>query len=206
MAAAIVALAALGGAQAHAQNNGVMVVDRAQVLRESRAGADMSTKLQTINDTITQEYETRAAPVQRAAEGQTQEQIRTNQRLMQDIRDLEALQTRQELERYCAQYIASKQVSEALNTAIRQVMTDRRAGLVFDKSGLVIDEGNLLGGFDATADVLGRINRNVQTINVRRVSLSTEMVRGLYNQNGQLLQPLVQPACDQAAAGPTPAQ
>lgn len=197
---AAAAIAASAPAAAVAQSAPVVVFDSARVLAQSAAGRDMRTKLQNIRTEITRELEPEATAVQgeeqaiaQALNGlnaeQAQQRLQTDAALRQRVEAFE--QRRQQLGLRQAQQQELLRITEAqalqafdraLSPVVQGVMNARGASVVLDRQSITMAQPAV----DITGDVLARLDQEVQTIQVSRVTL--EQVQAAMQQAQQAQQ------------------
>jgi outer membrane protein len=182
-AVGLVASASGAFAQAPAQAASVMVLNYEQLVATSVAGRDLQTKLQAMATAADGELQPEARAIEQerqriaqASQGMSEEQIRANSALVGQI---QALTTRAETwqqrrvvlgrDLECTRQVAVNAFNEAITPTVRQVMTERGAGVVIDRQAANL----VLPDYDATARVLSLIDQSVRTVNVVRTPAST---------------------------------
>ncbi|HWA00841.1 MAG TPA: OmpH family outer membrane protein [Caulobacterales bacterium] len=184
----VVASAALAAALAAApvalaqpsQSTSVIVLNVGQLVANSEIGRDMNTKLQQIGQQMQGELQpeqtaiqTEEQSIQTAAHGKTPEQIRADTALSNRINALnQRAQTFRERQVNMArdfeytQQMTYQDFNQQITPVVREVMQARGAGVVLDASSIQLVEPQ----FDATNDVVQRLNQRLHTINVTRRS------------------------------------
>jgi Skp family chaperone for outer membrane proteins len=176
--AAIVLVAAVGVAPAMAQPRtqgaSVIVLNYERIIGTADVGRDMTTKLNAIGQQMQAELQPEATAIeqeqqriQTATRGQTQEQLRNNAQVTAFAQRYEAFRTRQmsmgrDLE-YTRQFTLND-FNQQITPIVREVMEARGAGVVLDASATQL----VLPNFDATDDVIQRLNQRLRTMNVAR--------------------------------------
>jgi Skp family chaperone for outer membrane proteins len=207
--AAAAAIAALGTAaptalaQAPAQAATVIVLNYEQLVRTSVAGRDLQAKLAQIRTAAENELQPEATAIETerqriatATQGMNEEQVRANTVLMSQI---QALSTRADAwqqrrtgiahDLQCTEQTAVAHFNELITPTVRQVMTERGAGIVIDRQAANL----VLPDFDATSRVLSLIDQSVRSVgDIARTPAST-------------CEGPAQGAAPAAAAAPTPA-
>lgn len=160
------------------QAGSVVVVDGERIVSQSTAGRDMSTRLQAIatqmQGELTPEQTALQTEQQRlagATRNQTQEQVRANTQLTQQIeafnRRAETFRNRQitmgrDLEH--TRNVAIQEFNRQITPILTEVMNSRGASVILDAGMARWHTPSV----DATADVLSRLDQRVRTINVTR--------------------------------------
>ncbi|MEM6627133.1 MAG: OmpH family outer membrane protein [Pseudomonadota bacterium] len=172
--------AAFVGQTAAAQNK-VVVIDQAQIMRDSRAGKDIAAKLKAIGDTMATELQPVADALsteQQSLNAQTstltREALAQNQQLVTRIesfskraQDFEVKRQRSAVELEQTRRQAWGKFFEALGPALTQVVTDRGADVVLDRSSVVYSDKSV----DVTIEVIARIDATTPTIEVVKAVL-----------------------------------
>lgn len=162
---------------AHAQN--VLVINEETILTESQVGRHIAGQLETIGREIQAELEAAAQPLSaenEALQAETaalsQDAIQQRPDLMQRIQQLQA--NAQQLERLrrlrqqelvATERQALQPVLQTLQTVLQEVVTERNATILLDRSQLVYAAESV----DVTAVVIERLNQRIQTTPVTRV-------------------------------------
>ncbi|MES1157129.1 MAG: OmpH family outer membrane protein [Alphaproteobacteria bacterium] len=180
MAAALAA--ALGAAPLAvaqpAQSASVIVLNIEQVIAQSDIGRDLNTKLSAIGQQMQGELQpegtaiqTEQQAIQTAAQGKTEAQIRADTALQSRGNALaQRIQAFRERQQNLArdfeytQQMTLQDFNQQITPIVREVMTARGAGVVLDSQAVQIAEPQ----FDATNDVVQRLNQRLHTINVTR--------------------------------------
>ncbi len=182
IAAALVATVA---STASAQQ--VLSFDRERIFNESQVGQHIDSRLEAISQEVQNELEAASAPLetegqQLQAETQALEPsaIQGNPELVQRI---EAFQQKgqefnqrrsramRELQQTEAQ--ALQPVGQALEQIIAQIAQEKQAGIVVPSEVAVYTAPNA----DITADVISRLNAQMQTVEVNRVRLPAQQAQ-----------------------------
>ncbi|MES1201744.1 MAG: OmpH family outer membrane protein [Pseudomonadota bacterium] len=178
-AALAVALMAAPVAMAQpAQSASVIVLNMGQLLSNSEVGRDMNTKLQAIRQQMATELQpeqtalqTEGQSLESATHNMTPQQIQSNSALNTRVQHFEqqrdAFQTHaSSLERdyQYTQAMTLQDFNQQITPVVREVMTARGAGVVLDAQAIQIAEP----AFDATNDVVSRLNQRLHTMNVTR--------------------------------------
>ncbi len=160
------------------QSTTVIVINVERLVATSEIGRDLSTKLNQIATEIQGELqpeatalETEQQAIETLARGQTQEQLRGNSSFTTRV---QALQTRAEAFR-ARQVSASRDMeytrqvtlndfNQQITPIVREVMEARGAGVILDASSVQF----VSPAFDATDDVVQRLNQRLHTITVTR--------------------------------------
>lgn len=176
VSAAPAAFAQRGGSQSAS----VIVVDFQRLIANSDVGRDMSTKLQQIGQQMqgelqpeAQAIQTEQQSLQSATQNMTPEQVRANRALSQRVEALntryEAFRTRQQglaRDMEYTQQMTLTDFNNQITPIVREVMEARGAGVVIDANATQL----VLPTFNATDDIVARLNQRLRTINVTRQS------------------------------------
>lgn len=169
---------------AYAQGTNVIVIDRAQILTQSKAGQDVATKIQGIESAMQAELQPTATQLQ--TEGQAIE-TKTANMTPEAMRADAALKT--EVENYArkaAEFNRNRQIAaqelalterkalidlnNALVPILREVVTENSANVILDRSAVIFsDEAT-----DKTATVIAKLDAATPTIAVTRQKLPTQ--------------------------------
>lgn len=176
--AAVVLVAAVGVspamAQPRSQGASVIVLNYERIISTADVGRDMTTKLNGIAQQMQAELQPEATAIeqeqeriQAATRGQSQEQLRNNAQVTAFAQRYETFRTRQmgmgrDLE-YTRQFTLND-FNQQITPIVREVMEARGAGVVLDASATQL----VLPNFDATDDVIQRLNQRLRTMNVAR--------------------------------------
>lgn len=169
---------------ATAQGTNVIVIDRAQILTQSKAGLDVATKIQGIEAAMAAELQPTATELQ--AESQALE-AKTANMTPEAMRADAALKTEVEnFARKAGEHNRNRQIAAQelalterkalidLNNAIvpilREVVAENNANVILDRSSVVFtDEAT-----DKTASVIAKLDAATPTIAVTRQKLPTQ--------------------------------
>ena len=156
----------------------VIVLDYERIVAQSAVGQNISQQFQQIGQAIQQELapeqQSLAQEQQRIAQstqGMTAEQVRANSSLTQQINQfnqrIEAFRNREIAARRDIEYtrqVTLAEFNQQITPYVRQVMEARGAGIVLDSSAAQLT----LPAYDATADVVARLDQNMRTMTVTR--------------------------------------
>jgi outer membrane protein len=176
IAAAAVVAGGLGGA-AMAQD--ILVMNEERILRESQVGRYVAGQLETIGNEIQQELDAASSPLEAENERLNQETAALNQEaiqqrpdLIQQIQDLQVqAQQFDRLRRVRAQELmaterqAMQPVLETLQTVLQEIVNERNASVLLDRSQVVYARENV----DISQAVIERLDQRIQTTPVNRV-------------------------------------
>lgn len=193
IAAAFLTTSSIGIAApvATAQGTKVVVVNQGKILKDSRAGKDMQTKLNSIADQIRNELQTtqrslaaeRKSLIERS-NGKTQEAIRADTALLGQWESFakkaedfnRATQLRQqELAR--TERKARNEFITAVNPVLVEVRTEKGAQLMLPRSSAIGADDSV----DVTQSVISKLDSRKPTVNVVRQRCNFKTV----TQNGQ---------------------
>ncbi|MGA1341644.1 MAG: OmpH family outer membrane protein [Hyphomonas sp.] len=163
---------------ASAQGTVVMVIDEGQILANSKAGKDMFTKLQNIENQINLELKTPREAIQadRAAlaakvDGKTQEAILSDAAL---VAQLEAFQKKAaefaaQRQTVTQEYAATEQkafsdFNKALEPVLLEVVKEKGAQLVVSKGEVVFSADTI----DASSAIIAKLDQKTPAITVVR--------------------------------------
>lgn len=169
---------------AYAQGTNVIVIDRTQILTQSKAGVDVATKIQGIESAMQAELQPTATQLQ--TEGQAIE-AKTANMTPEAMRADAALKT--EVENYArkaAEFNRNRQIAaqelalterkalidlnNALVPILREVVAENSANVILDRSTVIFtDEAT-----DKTASVIAKLDAATPTIAVTRQKLPTQ--------------------------------
>lgn len=169
---------------AHAQGTNVIVIDRTQILTQSKAGLDVATKIQGIESSMQAELQPTASQLQ--TEGNAIE-AKTANMTPEAMRADAALKT--EVENYArkaAEFNRNRQIAaqelalterkalidlnNALVPILREVVAENNANVILDRSAVIFtDEAT-----DKTASVIAKLDAATPTIAVTRQKLPTQ--------------------------------
>jgi len=168
---------------AAAQGTTVVVIDQRKIMRDSRAGKDIQTKMKSIEDQIKRELDTTARALQ--SEGQsieartkdmTPQAVAADPTLKGQVESFyqkagEFNRTRQirQSELAITERKAWSEFFKALQPVLQEVVNEKGAQMMLDRSSTVYANPSL----DATATVIGKLDAATPTINVVRERLPT---------------------------------
>ncbi|HVY84833.1 MAG TPA: OmpH family outer membrane protein [Caulobacterales bacterium] len=187
-AALAAALAAAPAMAQPAQSANVIVLNMGQVVANSDIGRDMNTKLQQIATQMQGELQpeqnalqTEGQSLETATQNMTNQQVQANSALNQRVQRFG--QQRQNFETHRAtlardfeytQAMTLQDFNQQITPVVREVMTARGAGVVLDSNAIQIAEPQ----YDATNDVVQRLNQRLHTLNVTRRSAPPPQQQG----------------------------
>jgi len=169
---------------AAAQGTSIVVIDQRKIMRDSRAGKDIQTKLKSIQDQIKRELDGTAKSLE--SEGKSLES-RTKNMTPQAIAADTSLksqfesfykkagtfnQTRQirARELQITEQKAWQEFFKALQPVLQEVVNEKRAQVMLDKGSIVYGAPNL----DATSSVISKLDSRKPSVNVTRERLPTQ--------------------------------
>lgn len=179
-AAAVFAATLAAVAPANAQTN-VLVMNEERILRESAAGQAIAARLEVIQGEMDAELRAVAEPVQGEIErlnaetaNLTQEAVQQRPDLMQRIQTVqqqgqqaEVLRRRLTQELAATERQALRPVLELLPTILQEVVAERGAHIIIDRSNLVFAADSV----DVSQVVIDRLNERLPSVAVNRVRL-----------------------------------
>ncbi|MGJ3233321.1 MAG: OmpH family outer membrane protein [Oceanicaulis sp.] len=182
---AIAAVLVLGaGFAGAAQAQSVLVMNEEQILTESAAGQHISTEIQRIRDNASVTLEQRTTALTAESEALNAETSALSESALQQRQDLqerfqnmatesvelevERAVLRQEL--IATQQAALQPVLEALQAVLQEIVDERQAAVLVDRSQVVYasDAANI------TQDAIARLNARIAQPTVSRVRLNDE--------------------------------
>ena len=174
LAAALLVLGFTAAAQAAVPQPKILVIDRNAILQFSKVGQDISRQMQALSTQARNDLDGRARALQN--EGQTLQQqvaILSADQKAAKVRAFEAKQKalqadaqKREQQVQAAFLQARTAVEKALGPIIQQVVQQRGANMLLDKSAVVFATD---GSYDVTPDAINRLN---QSLSSYKVSLS----------------------------------
>ncbi|MBI1233280.1 MAG: OmpH family outer membrane protein [Alphaproteobacteria bacterium] len=176
LTAAVIAMAA----PANAQTN-VLIMNEERIIAESQVGQHISTRMQAIRAEMDGELQALLTPIQEESDrlnaetaSLTPEAIQARPDLMQRIQALnaqaqqaEALRQRLAQELQATQRQAMRPVLEALQAVLQEVVAERGAQILIDRSAVVYADPAI----DVSDSVIERLNQRLPTTAVNRVRL-----------------------------------
>jgi outer membrane protein len=181
LAAAVLAVTAgfapLASAQS-SQSASVIVLDYERIVASTDIGRNMASQLQTIGQQIQTELqpeqtalEAEEGRIRQSTQGMTQEQVQANSSLTSQINQfgqrLEAFRARQVTAARDLEYTRQATLADfntQITPTVRQVMEARGAGIVLDSGAAQL----VLPAYNATDDVIARLNQNLRSMTVTR--------------------------------------
>lgn len=178
VAAAAVLFAAI--APANAQTN-VLIINEERIVSQSQVGQHIATRMQAIRSEMDAELQALLTPIQEENErlnaetaSLTPEAIQARPDLMQRIQALnaqaqqaEALRQRLAQEFQATQAQAMRPVIEALQAVLQEVVNERGAQILIDRSAVVYADPSI----DVSDSAIERLNQRLPTTAVNRVRL-----------------------------------
>lgn len=169
---------------AAAQGTTVVVIDQRKIMRDSRAGKDIQTKMKSIEDQIKRELETTARSLE--SEGKSIEE-RTKNMTPQAVAADPTLKGQVEgFYKKAGEYNRTRQIRarelqiterkawneffKALQPVLQQVVNEKNAQMMMDRSGTVYANPSL----DVTATVISKLDAAKPTVNVVRERLPVQ--------------------------------
>ena len=176
LTAAVIAMAA----PANAQTN-VLIMNEERIVAESQVGQHIATRMQAIRAEMDAELQALLTPIQEESDrlnaetaSLTPEAIQARPDLMQRIQALnaqaqqaEALRQRLAQELQATQRQAMRPVLEALQAVLQEVVAERGAQILIDRSAVVYADPAI----DVSDSVIERLNQRLPTTAVNRVRL-----------------------------------
>ena len=176
LTAAVIAMAA----PANAQTN-VLIMNEERIVAESQVGQHIATRMQAIRAEMDGELQALLTPIQEESDrlnaetaSLTPEAIQARPDLMQRIQALnaqaqqaEALRQRLAQELQTTQRQAMRPVLEALQAVLQEVVAERGAQILIDRSAVVYADPAI----DVSDSVIERLNQRLPTTAVNRVRL-----------------------------------
>ena len=176
LTAAVIAMAA----PANAQTN-VLIMNEERIVAESQVGQHIATRMQAIRAEMDAELQALLTPIQEESDrlnaetaSLTPEEIQARPDLMQRIQTLnaqaqqaEALRQRLAQELQATQRQAMRPVLEALQAVLQEVVSERGAQILIDRSAVVYADPAI----DVSDSVIERLNQRLPTTAVNRVRL-----------------------------------
>ncbi len=166
---------------ASAQGTNVVVIDRIQIVAQSKAGQDIRTKIQGIETAMQSELKPAAdklqadgTAIETKTAGMTPEAMRADASLKTEVEAYARQANEFNRDRQIAanelaltERQALAEFNNALVPVLRQVVAEKGANVILDKSSVVfVDDAT-----DVTADVIAKLDAATPTINVVRQKL-----------------------------------
>ena len=183
-ALALVVTSVVAAAPAVAQGTKIIVVDQARVLRESKAGKDIASKIETIEGQMKRELEPTAnsleslgKSIEAKTANMTPEAMRADENLKSEARnfrtklaDLSKERDKRATELALTERKASIAFSQALGPVLEQVMQEEGADIMMSASDVMI----AMGGTDVTDKVIAKLDASTPSISVTRERLPAQ--------------------------------
>jgi Skp family chaperone for outer membrane proteins len=185
MAAFALAISTLAvGAPALAQGTKIVVVDQGRVLSESRAGADIRTKIENIASQMQRELEPTQQSIQQLGQSieartanMTPEAIQADQLIVQQYQDLQnrarnyqVEEQRRGRELQITERKAQVAFAQALEPVIQDVLREQNAQIMMGANTVMY----ALPATDVTDQVIQKLDQRSPTIAVTRERLPTQ--------------------------------
>jgi outer membrane protein len=169
---------------AYAQGTNVIVIDRAQILTQSKAGQDVATKIQGIESAMQAELQptalqlqTEGAAIEAKTTNMTPEAMRADTALVAEVEAYARKANDYNRNRQiAAQELALTErkalidLNNALVPVLREVVAENSANVILDRSAVIFsDEAT-----DLTASVIAKLDAATPTIAVTRQKLPTQ--------------------------------
>jgi outer membrane protein len=172
---------AITAAPATAQGTKIIVVDQNRVLRESKAGKDIASKIKTIEAQMKRELEPTAKSLESMGKSleaktanMTPEAIRADESLRSEamtfrtkMADLSKEREKRSQELALTERNASMAFSKALGPVLEQVMQEENADIMMSAGDVMI----AMGSSDVTDKVISRLDQTTTSIAVTRKRL-----------------------------------
>ncbi|MCA8890385.1 MAG: OmpH family outer membrane protein [Hyphomonas sp.] len=163
---------------AAAQGSNVIAIDEVKILRESKAGQDMATKLNNIetqmNNELTPErtsLQTQGKTLDGKLQGKSREQVNADAALVSELNAYQAKANafaakaqKASQEFSLTERVALASFNKALEPVLLQVIQEKNAQLVVSKSSVVYSADSI----DATALVIQKLDAASPTLTVTR--------------------------------------
>jgi outer membrane protein len=167
----LVSAATVAGAAPALPAPRIVVIDRQAILGYSKVGQDMGRQYQALTNQVKNELQGRAAALQKD-QAALQQQIAIlspdlKQKRMADFqsreRALEADAQRRQVQIQYGMQQAQAAVAEAMQPIVDQLVKERGANMVLDKSAVVFANNS---AFDITKDAIARLDAKLTTVKV----------------------------------------
>lgn len=176
--ALLIGSAAFTAPAAVAQGSNVIAIDEVKILRDSKAGKDMATKLNNIetqmNGELTPErntLQTQGKALDAKLSGKTREQVNADAALVSELNGYQAKANafaakaqRASQEFSLTERVALANFNKALEPVLLQVIQEKNADLVVSKSSVVYSADKI----DATDLVIQKLDAATPTLTVTR--------------------------------------
>lgn len=173
-------LTALAATSAQAQNDSpvILIVNQAALLSQSQAGQNIAEQMATLQQTVNGELQTEAETItQEAEELQAQRDLVSEEVFLERARALAvrersfpAFREVKLRELQMTQQRAVAEIGRALQPILQQVVEERGATLLLDRSAVMYNSADT----DITPDVMSRLNESLTSVPVERVVLTRE--------------------------------
>ena len=166
---------------AAAQGNTTIVIDQAQIMRTSKAGQDIQTKITAIESAMERELQptadqlnTEGQAIENASKGKTEAELLQDEALKTNVQAYVA--KTQEFNRQRQIAAQELQLTErkawtdffnGLRPVLQEVVTERNAQVLLDRQDVVFADPSI----DATAAVISKLDAAMPTVNVVRQRL-----------------------------------
>ena len=174
----LIGSAAFTAPAAVAQGSNVIAIDEVKILRDSKAGKDMATKLNNIetqmNGELTPErntLQTQGKALDAKLSGKTREQVNADAALVSELNGYQAKANafaakaqRASQEFSLTERVALANFNKALEPVLLQVIQEKNAQMVVSKSSVVYTADSI----DATALVIQKLDAATPTLTVTR--------------------------------------
>lgn len=180
--AAFIALLLATGLSGIAQAQDVLVMNEARILRESAVGQHIASRIEAIGTEINaelgpirQQIQTESEALNAETSSLTEEAIQQRPDLMQRFQALQAqaqqfeqLRELRQQELSVTERRALAPVMQALQGILQEIVNERGASLLLDRSNVVYAADSI----DISASAIDRLNQRLATTPVNRVRLS----------------------------------
>jgi len=170
--------AAIAAPAAVAQGTNVVAIDEVRILRDSKAGKDMATKLDSIETQMNNELNPTRATLQTEGKaldaklnGKTREQVNADAALVSELNNYQAKANTfaATAQKYSKDFSYTERVAlsgfnKALEPVLLQVIQEKNAQMVVSKSSVVYSADSI----DVTADVIKKLDAATPTLTVTR--------------------------------------
>jgi len=170
--------AAVTAPAASAQGTTVIAIDEVKILRESKAGKDMASKLDNIEKQMNNELAPTRASLQTEGKaldaklaGKTRAEVNADAALVAELNtyqkkanDFAAKANKFSQEFSLTERVALSQFNKALEPVLLQVIQEKKAQVVISKSAVIYSADTI----DATADLIAKLDAATPTLAVTR--------------------------------------
>ncbi|TRO96109.1 OmpH family outer membrane protein [Glycocaulis profundi] len=168
-----------GGLAGAAAAQDVLVMNEERILRDSQVGQHVAAQMEVIGNEIQQELDAASGPLEAENERLSQETaalsqeaiqqrpdlIQQIQQLQQQAQEFEQLRRIRSQELMATQRQAMQPVLETLQTVLQEVVNERNASVLLDRSQVVYARDTV----DVSQAVIERLDQRIQTTPVNRV-------------------------------------